>query len=43
LLPLGCAGIGLMLLSGVVRWRHKQRQTRIEEVLIAPDSLVGAK
>ncbi len=43
LLPLGFAGIGLILLSGFVLWRRKQTKASIEEVLAAPDSLVGAK
>lgn len=43
LLPLGLMGIVGLLLVGGVLWRRKQAKRSIEEVLAAPDSLVGAK
>ncbi|MCA9899954.1 MAG: copper resistance protein CopC/CopD [Anaerolineales bacterium] len=43
LLPLGFAGMSLMLLAGLVLWRRKQNNASIEEVLTTSDSLVGAK
>lgn len=41
LLPLGFAGMGLLLL-GLLLQRRKQNNTRIEDVLATPDSLLGA-
>ena len=43
LLPLGFAGMGLLLLAGLVLWRRKHSKTSIEDVLSAPDSLVRVK
>lgn len=43
LLPLGLGGLGLLLLAGLVLWRRKRRNSSSQDVLAAPDGLVGAK
>jgi copper transport protein len=42
-LPLGFAGISLVLFAIFLVWRRKRTKASIEEILPAPDSLVGAK
>ncbi|MAT95556.1 MAG: hypothetical protein CL608_00190 [Anaerolineaceae bacterium] len=43
LLPLGLAGFLLIVTVGLILWRRKQRQSSLEDVLGAAETLVGAK